>query len=72
LKVQSPFQRVVVGAEITIYTSLADVVAIMSVSALGAPRNSTLVETVSLDFEDFNESFLTCSTCLCKQPSKQL
>ena len=27
---------------------------------------STLVETVSIDYEDFNESFLTCSTCLCK------
>lgn len=26
---------------------------------------STLVETVSIDYEDFNESFLTCSTCLC-------
>jgi len=24
-----------------------------------------LVETVSIDYEDFNESFLTCSTCLC-------
>ena len=28
--------------------------------------SSTLVETVSIDYEDFNESFLTCSTCLCK------
>ena len=27
---------------------------------------STLVETVSINYEDFNESFLTCSTCLCK------
>jgi len=27
--------------------------------------SSTLVETVSIDYEDFNESFLTCSTCLC-------
>lgn len=26
---------------------------------------STLVETVSLNYEDFNESFLTCGTCLC-------
>ncbi|CAN8015053.1 unnamed protein product [Ixodes persulcatus] len=26
---------------------------------------STLVETVSLNYEDFSESFLTCSTCLC-------
>lgn len=24
-----------------------------------------MVETVSIDYEDFNESFLTCSTCLC-------
>lgn len=28
--------------------------------------NSTLVETVSINYEDFNESFLTCGTCLCK------
>ncbi|XP_044754086.1 tripartite motif-containing protein 2-like isoform X2 [Coccinella septempunctata] len=27
--------------------------------------NSTLVETVSINYEDFNESFLTCGTCLC-------
>lgn len=27
--------------------------------------SSTLVETVSIDYEDFNESFLTCGTCLC-------
>lgn len=27
--------------------------------------SSTLVETVSINFEDFNESFLTCGTCLC-------
>ncbi|CAM1311867.1 Uncharacterised protein g5823 [Pycnogonum litorale] len=27
--------------------------------------SSTLVETVSIDYEDFTESFLTCSTCLC-------
>ncbi|XP_049823986.1 tripartite motif-containing protein 3-like isoform X2 [Aethina tumida] len=26
--------------------------------------NSTLVETVSINYEDFNESFLTCGTCL--------
>ena len=30
---------------------------------------STLVETVSIDYEDFNESFLTCSTCLCELSS---
>lgn len=28
--------------------------------------NSTLVETVSINYEDFSESFLTCGTCLCK------
>lgn len=28
--------------------------------------SSTLVETVSINYEDFNESFLTCGTCLCK------
>eukprot|EP00092_Neocalanus_flemingeri_P034579 GFUD01037607.1.p1 GENE.GFUD01037607.1~~GFUD01037607.1.p1 ORF type:complete len:718 (-),score=186.07 GFUD01037607.1:398-2551(-) len=27
--------------------------------------SSTLVETVSINYEDFNESFLTCGTCLC-------
>jgi len=27
--------------------------------------SSTLVETVNIDYEDFNESFLTCGTCLC-------
>ncbi|KAL3862563.1 hypothetical protein ACJMK2_008523 [Sinanodonta woodiana] len=26
---------------------------------------STLVETVNINYEDFNESFLTCGTCLC-------
>lgn len=28
-------------------------------------RHSTLVETVSINYEDFTEGFLTCSTCLC-------
>jgi hypothetical protein len=28
--------------------------------------SSTLVETVSIDYEDFNETYLTCGTCLCK------
>ncbi|XP_047481478.1 tripartite motif-containing protein 2-like isoform X1 [Penaeus chinensis] len=28
--------------------------------------SSTLVETVSINYEDFNESFLTCGTCLFK------
>ncbi|XP_065559618.1 tripartite motif-containing protein 2-like isoform X1 [Artemia franciscana] len=27
--------------------------------------SSTLVETISINYEDFSESFLTCSTCLC-------
>lgn len=27
-------------------------------------QSSALVETVSINYEDFNESFLTCSTCL--------
>ncbi|CAG2232226.1 TRIM2_3 [Mytilus edulis] len=27
--------------------------------------SSTLVETVSINYEDFNDSFLTCGTCLC-------
>ena len=31
----------------------------------GGSIQSTLVETVSINYEDFNESFLTCSTCLC-------
>ena len=32
----------------------------------GGSIQSTLVETVSINYEDFNESFLTCSTCLCE------
>ena len=28
--------------------------------------SSTLVETVNLNYEDFNDSFLTCGTCLCQ------
>ncbi|XP_013786616.2 tripartite motif-containing protein 2-like [Limulus polyphemus] len=32
---------------------------------------STLVETVSINYEDFNESFLTCSTCLCTYDSQE-
>ena len=31
----------------------------------GGSIQSTLVETVSINYEDFNESFLTCATCLC-------
>ena len=31
----------------------------------GLTMSSTLVETVSINYEDFNESFLTCGTCLC-------
>ena len=34
--------------------------------AMMKTMSSTLVETVSIDYEDFNESFLTCGTCLCK------
>ncbi|XP_070207509.1 tripartite motif-containing protein 2-like isoform X2 [Littorina saxatilis] len=30
-----------------------------------AMMSSTLVETVSINYEDFNDSFLTCGTCLC-------
>lgn len=33
--------------------------------------SSTLVETVSINYEDFNESFLTCGTCLCKYAFKK-
>lgn len=33
--------------------------------------SSTLVETVSIDYEDFNESFLTCSLCLCTYDSDE-
>ena len=32
--------------------------------------SSTLVETVSLNYEDFNDSFLTCGTCLCVYDSQ--
>lgn len=30
-----------------------------------AMMSSTLVETVSINYDDFNDSFLTCGTCLC-------
>ena len=33
---------------------------------------STLVETVSINYEDFSESFLTCSTCLCAYDGGEL
>ncbi|XP_013773514.1 tripartite motif-containing protein 2-like isoform X1 [Limulus polyphemus] len=32
---------------------------------------STLVETVSINYEDFSEHFLTCSTCLCTYDSQE-
>ncbi|XP_059081324.1 tripartite motif-containing protein 2-like isoform X3 [Tigriopus californicus] len=32
--------------------------------AMMTSMSSNLVETVSIDYEDFNESFLTCGTCL--------
>jgi len=35
-------------------------------SSSGTDRmSSTLVETVSINYEDFSDSFLTCGTCLC-------
>ena len=33
--------------------------------------SSTLVETVSINYEDFNDSFLTCGTCLCVYDSNE-
>ncbi|KAL4221155.1 hypothetical protein ACF0H5_019414 [Mactra antiquata] len=33
--------------------------------------SSTLVETVSINYEDFNDSFLTCGTCLCVYDSSE-
>lgn len=33
--------------------------------------SSTLVETVSINYEDFNDSFLTCGTCLCIYDGEQ-
>ncbi|KRY92011.1 Tripartite motif-containing protein 2, partial [Trichinella pseudospiralis] len=35
------------------------------------PASSTVVETVSINFEDFSESFLTCATCLCSFDSNR-
>ncbi|XP_076318449.1 tripartite motif-containing protein 2-like isoform X3 [Tachypleus tridentatus] len=32
---------------------------------------STLVETVSINYEDFSEHFLTCGTCLCTYDSQE-
>lgn len=34
-------------------------------SSMMVSINPTLVETVSINYEDFSESFLTCGTCLC-------
>lgn len=34
-------------------------------AGLAEAMTSTLVATVSINYEDFSESFLTCSTCLC-------
>jgi len=34
-------------------------------SRAGSRMTSTLVETVSINYEDFSDSFLTCGTCLC-------
>ncbi|XP_074654650.1 tripartite motif-containing protein 3-like isoform X2 [Tubulanus polymorphus] len=36
---------------------------------LESGMSSTLVETVSINYEDFNDSFLTCGTCLCQYDS---
>lgn len=36
-----------------------------------AMMSSTLVETVSINYEDFNDSFLTCGTCLCVYDSQE-
>lgn len=33
--------------------------------------SSTLVETVSINYEDFTEGFLTCGTCLCTYDAGQ-
>jgi hypothetical protein len=35
-------------------------------SAMVSFSSSTFVQTVSINYEDFNESFLTCGTCLCE------
>ena len=34
-------------------------------SSSGSTMSSTLVETVSINYDDFSDSFLTCGTCLC-------
>ncbi|KRY48827.1 Tripartite motif-containing protein 2 [Trichinella britovi] len=47
---------------------------IIIITALGSdtmPTSSTVVETVSINFEDFSESFLTCATCLCSFDSNR-
>lgn len=33
--------------------------------------SSTVVETVSINYEDFNDSFLTCGTCLCNYDGQE-
>ena len=37
----------------------------------GGQMSSTLVETVSINYEDFSEYFLTCGTCLCSYDGSQ-
>lgn len=36
-----------------------------SIGSRSHRMSSTLVETVSINYEDFSDSFLTCGTCLC-------
>ncbi|CAH1772261.1 unnamed protein product [Owenia fusiformis] len=43
----------------------------MSVVNVGGSMTSTLVETVSINYEDFNDSFLTCGTCLCMYDNQE-
>lgn len=60
-----------VGADrttITKYSKIMEALRLAIQTRLGermVSMSSMLVETVSINYEDFNESFLTCGTCLC-------
>lgn len=41
-------------------------VTVNSNSGSAGTGSAQLVETVSIDYDDFNDTFLTCATCLCK------
>ena len=55
---------VTVATEIGYYGLVTSIAGMFRLADVGR-MSSTLVETVSINYEDFNDSFLTCGTCLC-------